>query len=347
MMSTSLILTLLGAEAAVRVRQTLKYGSASVIEDVLTIDPKSGLRVLVANFQTSRLSINSLGFRGPEIVSPKPDGTVRIAFLGASVSYCGEVSGNDYTWPHLVAASMKQAFPETKFDYINGGVPGYTVAAMLGSLTYRVAPLQPDIVVIEGGNDFSGEMRDLAVQQGLIREAKMRESSWPSQYSLLWYLVEKNLQIMTAERDFRSNGGGLKIDATKIGAEYRQTLTQLTRAAQKTAKLVVLVTQSIQPRSNQTPDQQTQASASTFFYLPFITPKALIEGVGRYNEIVREVARETGAVLVGSENGIPGDSVHFADTFHLTDTGSRAMAHRVSQALISSAEIRTIVHARH
>src|SRR5688572_26998172 len=76
----ALLVMLAAAEIAVRVRQQLKYGSASLVEEYYTYDPKTDLRVPVANLSLGRISINSLGFRGPEIPIPKPAGTVRIAF---------------------------------------------------------------------------------------------------------------------------------------------------------------------------------------------------------------------------------------------------------------------------
>jgi hypothetical protein len=76
----ALTLMMLAAEGAVRLRQSLKYGSGAMQEDHWVDDPKSGLRLPVAGFSSGRISINSLGFRGPEIAVPKPPRTVRIAF---------------------------------------------------------------------------------------------------------------------------------------------------------------------------------------------------------------------------------------------------------------------------
>jgi hypothetical protein len=81
-----LTVLILAAEGAVRVRQLVKYGSAAMQEDHWVDDPKTQLRIPVAGFSSGRVSINSLGFRGPEIAVPKPPGTVRIAFLGASTT---------------------------------------------------------------------------------------------------------------------------------------------------------------------------------------------------------------------------------------------------------------------
>src|SRR5262249_19237972 len=139
---------LLAVEAAVRVRQWIILGRTGPIDDTLTIDPESGLRELVANFDHGRVRINALGFRSPELVQPKPAGLLRLAFLGGSTTYCAEVSGNEMTWPHLVWQSLRAALPAVRFDYLNAGVPGYRLEAIQRNFTQRVQRLQPDVVVL-------------------------------------------------------------------------------------------------------------------------------------------------------------------------------------------------------
>jgi lysophospholipase L1-like esterase len=130
--------------------------------------------------------------------------------------------------------------------------------------------------------------------------------------------------------------GRLVIQPDGIGAQYRRDLTDLVRAAQREAKLVAIATLSTQARRGQAPDQQAASLSSAIFYMPFITPEGLIASYERYNEIIRQVARESGAVLIDGENSIPGDSRHFVDSVHFTDLGSAAMAERVTAALIPS-----------
>ena len=144
----ALALLLLLAEGATRLRQWIKYGHFGHLETVYTVDPDTDLRVPVANAQTATIQINSLGFRGPEITTPKPPGHIRIAFLGASTTFCAEVSSNDLTWPHLVAQRLKSALDTIPFDYVNGAVPGYSVRSSLRNLRERIARLEPDVIVI-------------------------------------------------------------------------------------------------------------------------------------------------------------------------------------------------------
>jgi lysophospholipase L1-like esterase len=339
----ALLAMLVAAEIAVRVRQQLKYGSASVVEEYFTYDPKTDLRVPVANLERGRISINSLGFRGPEIPIRKPAGTIRLAFLGASTTWCGEVSGNEAVWAHLVAGSLGKTFPSVQFDYVNAGVPGYTLGSLLKSMELRVAALQPDVVVIyEASNNLTGELRAQAAAQGLVQTAEFQQFSWPSRYSLLWSLVEKNLRVLRSERAARADSRRLVVDPAGLGAEYRKELTQVVRAAQRHASVVAVATFSIHPRGDQTLEQQMRASSSAFVYMPFVTPQVVIESFARYNQIAREVARETGALLIEGENDIAGDPLHFTDTVHFTDLGSRAMAQRIAGSLAASPELQAL-----
>jgi len=338
-----LVLLLAAAEIAIRLRQTLRYGTASTIEDTYTVDPRLGLRVPIANLVKGHIAVNSLGFRGPEIRVPKPPGTVRLAFIGASTTWCGEVSGNDKVWADIVAKSLAQAFPAHHFDYVNGGVPGYTIPASRKNLELRVAPLAPDVIVIyEGMNDLSGELREVAAAKGVARDAKMEPASRLADYSLLWNLAEKNLRVWFAQQRVQTSKGRLVLDASALGDGFRRDLTGLVQAAQQRAKRVAVATFSIQLRSGQSADEQLRAAASRLYYEPFMTPQGIIDAYRRYNEIVREVAAATGALLVDGEDDIPGDPAHFADTVHFTDAGSAAMAARVTRALVSDPAIREL-----
>lgn len=331
------------AELGVRVRQHIKFGSLLRIEDTYTIDPKSGLRIPVPGGSFGGIHINSMGFRSPELEIPKAASTVRMAFLGSSTTYCADVSSNENTWPHLVAQKLRAQWPDVNVDYINAGVPGYSVTSSLQNLKSRVAPLAPDIIVIyEGHNDLSGNSFDLAVKEGLASKQTEQNLSWPAKYSLLWYLVEKNLLIISKQRSAHEIEGKLRFDKEALTAPFRRDLKDLVEASKRVAPLVVLVTFSTQLRNEQTPEQQTRAAATSLYYMPYMSINGLIEAYAGYNEVVRQVAQETGSLMISDENSIPGDPQHFVDSIHFTDEGSRVMSQRVAHALLESAALQEI-----
>src|ERR1019366_8816319 len=112
------------AEGGMRIRQAIRYGPAigGGLETLFHIDPATGLRLMVPGLRTSRLSSNSLGLRGPEIPLAKPEGTFRVAFLGASTTFCAEVSSDAMVWPSLVIDKLRAASPGQKFDFINAAL---------------------------------------------------------------------------------------------------------------------------------------------------------------------------------------------------------------------------------
>lgn len=341
-------LVLMLAECTVRARQWLKYGNFNNFNTSYIIDQKTGLRVPAAGQITRTIAINSLGFRGPEIDVPKPTNRLRIAFLGASTTYCAEVSSNSMTWPHLVIEQWRKAYPDVSLDYVNGGVPGYTVQSSLENLRKRVAQLNPDVIVIyDAVNDLSGETRELASQQGIYqKDQKLEETSWLAEYSLLWFLLEKNLRLFEVQRQVTANQGRLQFEPARLGEGFRKDLTELIEAAKRTAKVVAIATFSEQIRAEQTPEQQLKAAGSSLYYMPFMTPQGLLASFTRYNEIIREVSQATGVILIGGEMDIPGDDKHFNDTVHFKDAGSRLMAKRVSDALLNAAPFQRLVETK-
>ena len=345
-MFVSACVTLVGLEAAVRIRQYIKYGSMRNTVFKTTVDPKSGLAVPVPGQITRSIRINSRGFRSPELAVPKPAGRIRLAFLGASTTFCAEVSGNEATWPYLVWKKLQSTWPESAFDFVNAGVPGYTVAESLLNLEYRVAPLQPDVIIIyHASNDLTLDTRELAMKQGLIA-GKPGDPSKLARMSLLWYLVEKNLQIMARKNAAAAAGGHLVFDPPTLSLGFREKLRGLVEVSQKTASVVALATFSHRARRDQSREEQSQACLSSFYYMPYMSTEGILAGYEKYNDRIREVAHETGAILIGGEDKIPGDAIHFNDSVHFKDAGSELMARRVANALTQSTAFRSLVASR-
>ena len=91
--------------------------------------------------------------------------------------------------------ALQKERPGVRFDYLNAAVPGYTTEASLRNLLLRVKPLQPDVIVFyEATNDLAVDTLHLARQQGLVA-GDAEATSWPARYSMLWFLVEKNLTV--------------------------------------------------------------------------------------------------------------------------------------------------------
>lgn len=344
----SMLLLALTAEGAIRLRQWLRVGTSGDLHEMYRRDEASNLRMMVPGFRTSTISINSLGFRGPEIAQPKPPRTVRIAFLGASTTFCGEASGDHTVWPQLVIDGLRHRFQDVNFDLVNGGVPGYVMQSSRDNLRLKVAPLQPDVIVIyEATNDLTGEIHTLAKAAGLVTTDLVgpRQPSWLERHSLLWSLAAKNLSVIAAQRSATvpSPAGKLTIQPEQLGGEFERQLRALLRESAATGARVAVATFATHLRRGQTPEQQQRAVVSSLLYMPAMTAEGLLAAFARYNQIIREVATAEGALLIGGEETIPGDPIHFADSVHFTDRGSQRMAERVLTPLAADSRLLDVI----
>ena len=310
------------------------------------VDESSGLRLLRAGTNSGNISINSKGFRGPEIEMPKPAKRVRIAFVGASTTYCGEVTSDAAVWTQGVTDVLQRDFPEVSFDFINAGVPGYSVESSMKHFDRYVKDLQPDAVMIyHGTNDMSGELREMATSKGLwVRDVEVQ--SWLARQSLLVELVEKNLRVRAAEQQIDAGTQRLAFDPNVMGRDFGTDLRNLIMDVAKSSKHVSVATFSARLRREQGPEARKAAAVSALVYMPFMSLDGLIDAYQRYNVVIRNVASETHALLIDGENDIPGDAAHFVDSVHFSDKGSAAMARRVANSLARDPAFKALVAER-
>jgi lysophospholipase L1-like esterase len=337
----SVLVAALGVEGLVRVRQYLRYGAAGTNTYATTIDPATRLTIPTPGQTTPRIHIDSRGFRNPELEVPKPAGRIRVAFLGASTTFCAEVSNNETTWPHLVTEKLRQQWPGKSFDYVNAGVPGWGVSHSQRNLETRVKPLAPDVIVIYHAiNDLSKDTRELAERQGIVR-GSVDQPSWLGRYSVTWFLIEKNLQVISRQRQAGDGAGRhLTFEPRSLSAGFEQRLTSLVRSAKAIAPVVAMATFSQKLRRNQPPAEQLRAANTHLYYMPYMTVDGLLTALDEYNRVIKETARAHGAVLIEDEESIPGDDIHFNDSVHFKDAGSRLMAERITKVLIPSQIVR-------
>lgn len=93
------------------------------------------------------VTINSSGFRGPEVSLSKPDGTVRIVVLGDSVSF-GHGVPDDAPYPRVLEELLNHPGAEGRYEVLNLGVPGYSAFQEYFDLGSSLN-LEPDLVILQ------------------------------------------------------------------------------------------------------------------------------------------------------------------------------------------------------
>lgn len=98
----------------------------------------------------AQITVNSLGFRGPEISVQKPPNTVRIVAMGASVAFGWTVS-NEESYPGRLEARLNERAKGTdrRYEVLNFGVGGYATRDEVAALEAKGLALDPDLVIID------------------------------------------------------------------------------------------------------------------------------------------------------------------------------------------------------
>jgi lysophospholipase L1-like esterase len=158
-------------------------------------------------------------------------------------------------WPHIVTRRIQDQFPNSQFDYINGGVPGYGTRTSLRNLRERISDYSPDVIVIyHGTNDLS-------------------------------HMVDLSLEILLLKDEASTETAKLAVNDERITAPFREDLLELVRAAKSRAPIVALATFSVQYRTDQKPEQQMKAAATSLYVMPYMTIEGLFQSFDAYNAV--------------------------------------------------------------
>lgn len=120
---------------------------------------------------------NEAGFRDSEHVLEKPEGLVRIAFIGDSYTW-GQGVDRSRRFSELAAERIDAGLRDASVEMLNFGRPGASVSDVLRILQGAALHYDPDIIVYGFVlNDFSDRQTDLAfrdLRDRLLQEHRQR-----------------------------------------------------------------------------------------------------------------------------------------------------------------------------
>lgn len=333
---------LLVAEAQLRARAWHRHGAAGPVADIYQLDEsghrrlKPGATLAGSNRQ---LHINRLGFRGHEPEVPKPPGVTRIVALGDSTTFGMEARDDDAVWVSRLGTELGDA-QGGRFDTVNAGVPGYTLADSAALLCDRIVPLDPDIVIV---NQVA---TDIAAHSRRQFGARMGQAALPSspaqfleEHSLLLNLIKVNSAPLTAQ--WLSPRRHDRLDQQGID-RFAGQLTDLVHYCRERGWRVVLCTT---PRSfgdSIESEHQFELAASALTNNPALTLAGLNDAFDRYNAAIRRVASSLETPLIDLDRSTPRGSEFFVDAVHLNDAGHRLVGQTVARELRRLLEGETI-----
>lgn len=237
-------------------------------------------------FWRREIAINSLGFRDDsETDIEKPEGTYRIITLGESSTYGWGVSSKD-TYSKLLEKRLNESFSSPlTFEVINAGVPGYTAYQGVLLLKHKLLELRPDLIIVAYGwnhhyiHPFTDKERIKPVSPTTVKLVSIARKFriFQAFEELKRRASRENKQNLTYRLSFE---------------DTRKTLMEMIKIARQNNIEVILMT--IQSKV-----LTGQVSQWTLDIHSLDNDKDnMILRHKRINEIIKDVAQETGVVLV-------------------------------------------------
>jgi lysophospholipase L1-like esterase len=342
------LVPLLAAE--VYVRRTSPYGYVTP-ETLRSMTPdyepavfarhviRQGARRVVVNGE-ERFRINSLGYRGRDFTVEKPAGVTRIAFYGGSSVFDVDAPGEG-DWPHRVERRLK-ADGFSNVEVINAGIPGYTTAEAVGTLFSEGHRFSPDYVLLYAQwNDI----KLLRSSKSLLRELApdaVREDPRTTYQNALDHFLSNDSQLYVRLRE-RYYAWKLRVgeEGAVPSGEYDDTLSD---AALKQYQLnletfvdvardigavpILMIEARLVARENTSEER----SRIRYEYV-LLSHEGLCRAFEKEDEIIHDVGRRKGVVVIESAQQLTGKGELFASHVHLNERGSEELSRVVASEL--------------
>jgi hypothetical protein len=303
------------------------------------------------------IHVNSLGFRGPEFTAAKPAGTYRIAAVGGSTTfgYYPATSSDQAAYPAVLERLLNTAKPDSRvarYEVINAGVPGYSLRSSLQNFSSRLLFFQPDMLIVyHATNDLArygnedGLMRPLLnqfVPQGVMAGLLDQVMGWSYLFQELRFTLGTRLWGGLLGAPQAGGGGEWRYDP-RYELVFRRDLRHLVLLAKANGVVPVLATQAIAFTAKTDFANLTEAERRMLFDRPAhfygtIPGPQRFAVFQRYNQAIRELALEEGAILADVDAVIPKTPDYHYDYCHLTDRGSVLQAEVIHRAILAAAE---------
>ena len=177
---------------------------------------------------------NSLGFRGPDPVSPKPANGFRVVIFGDSSSFGWGVN-QDETYAAVLERDLQVRHPERKIEVLNFAIPGDS--SEYGRLIFEkyAKDLEPDLVILGfGANDAKAvplphkkQVDSFRSQEGI--QSVRQTLEWSALVRTIKAIIQKASAVSAGEKQ---PGNGKKKNAVRY-KRYRDNLLAMASGSEK------------------------------------------------------------------------------------------------------------------
>ena len=304
---------------------------------------------------------NHWGFRGDEMQLAKRPDTFRVFVFGGSTVHCGTV---DYEQTHcrILEKRLRAAYPDYHIEVQNLGAEWHATEHDTIKLLFFAQDFAPDLAIIfHGINDlvrgfepdlFSiGPYRSdyrhyLGAVTNLVRPdaagplANVAAGHWCSdlRFDRVRLVGPYGTGIHDLRTFFYPKSRPVEIAEWRSLPAFKRNLLDFVLIARMKQVQVLLATQPSLYRLDLTPREQELLGFpySHQFHGQRASLKSMIEGMRRFNDATRRIARETGTRLVDLDLRMPKTTQYLYDDVHYTPAGNALIGDAFADDIIAS-----------
>jgi lysophospholipase L1-like esterase len=285
---------------------------------------------------------NSRGYRGDELITPKPDGVFRIFAIGGSTTYGVSLKNNE-TYPALLQAILQER-GYSNIEVINAGVPQYATYVNLVNFEFRLLDDQPDMILTyEGINDVVTRLVDPSRYNGLNAMRGIWNTSYIQQSPFV------AVRFFSQRLGFATPISSLDSALFNVADVIRCTDPQFCQALDLSPQQVLEANPPTYFERNLrnmiaiARVNSVQFVFSTWAYFPeasngslYMTYLHMQYGVAQHNDLTRQLAQELDIPMIDLASTMPYGAQYWQDGLHLTAEGTLAQATQYADFLINN-----------
>lgn len=315
-------------------------------------------------------STNNMGFRGQDLVQPKPPDEFRVFLVGGSTTENLYLDDSDALTAVLQRELQTRVSPEMAVRVYGAGKSGDRSDDHISMLVHRIVHLEPDLVVVFAGfNDFRAAMAgfdylhfnprpwvamedspELLQARHLIKLLLTELQLGRRAYALVNRAVPEDpnvvLQMLAGRSNYRAlveiQESAPRTDAApRTDLEpYRRNLQTLAGVAQSQELPLVFMTQATTWNSQVDPGV---VEWQWLLYGVNATHRAdlMDEAMEAYNDVTREVAAESAVPLFDLARLMPKSLDYFYDDVHFNVEGARVAGVALADFLVQTGSVPT------
>lgn len=353
LVSTSVLVCILISEGA------LRYFSPVAFHEWMEWEPDGHIKGrgrFNSRFLTEDgfpVTINSLGFRGPEPSWQPAPGVFRILLFGGSAAFAYHAQGEENTWAKLLQAKLSAGL-QRPVEVINLALPGFDSATSVRNYLSSGRLLHPHAVMLyETWNDLKF-FRSIPEHPQVLAIAPIADHN-----KMLWQRIARHSQIairirnalLLAQKRKRENtytslealgASASALPSKEAIAWGKKNFEDFRLLANSDGVLPILVSQANLLHAENIENPEVRIAVDND--LVGMTLPVLLGTLEQMAQSQQEICTEAQKVVcVDAYHGVAGKQELFEDHVHLRQAGNEVLADTIAQALLASEQFRAAV----